>query len=58
VFAVADGPSSRSRTASPTRPRQGDNPKTLSDFGGNEVMLEIAPKVYAVYGHLQPGSLR
>ena len=33
-------------------------PKTFSDFGGNQVMLEIAPKVFAVYGHLQPGSLR
>jgi len=30
----------------------------LSDFGGNQVMLEIAPNVFAVYGHLQPGSLR
>ena len=33
-------------------------PKTLSDFGGNQVMLEMAPNVYAVYGHLQPGSLQ
>jgi len=38
------GPSSRSRTASQTRPEQGDNPETLSDFGGNEVMLEDRPQ--------------
>ena len=33
-------------------------PKTSSDFGGNQVILEIAPNVFAAYGHLQPGSLR
>jgi hypothetical protein len=27
------------------------------DFGGNAVVLEIAPGVYAYYGHLQPGSI-
>ena len=31
--------------------------KTLSDFGGNQVMLQIEPNVYAWYAHLQPGSL-
>jgi murein DD-endopeptidase MepM/ murein hydrolase activator NlpD len=28
------------------------------DYGGNEVVLEIAPGVYAFYAHLQPGSIR
>jgi len=28
-----------------------------SDIGGNKVILKIAPKVFAVYEHLQPGSL-
>jgi hypothetical protein len=27
------------------------------DFGGNAVVLEIAPGVYADYAHLQPGSI-
>jgi hypothetical protein len=29
----------------------------LEDYAGNHVLLEIAPNVYAAYGHLQPGSL-
>ena len=32
-------------------------PKEMSDYGGNHVILEIAPNVFALYGHLQPGSL-
>lgn len=28
------------------------------DYGGNEVVLEIAPGVFAFYAHLQPGSIR
>jgi murein DD-endopeptidase MepM/ murein hydrolase activator NlpD len=28
------------------------------DYGGNEVVLEIAPDVYAFFAHLQPGSIR
>ncbi len=28
-----------------------------ADIGGNKVILKIAPKVFAVYEHLQPGSL-
>jgi hypothetical protein len=31
-------------------------PETMSDYGGNQVILEIAPNVFAAYGHLQPGS--
>jgi murein DD-endopeptidase MepM/ murein hydrolase activator NlpD len=28
-----------------------------SQIGGNKVILQIAPKVFAAYEHLQPGSL-
>jgi hypothetical protein len=28
------------------------------DYGGNEVVLELAPGIYAFYAHLQPGSIR
>jgi hypothetical protein len=28
------------------------------DYGGNEVVLELVPGVYAFYAHLQPGSIR
>ena len=59
VFAVADGTVVSVQDGKPdTTPNKAMTPKTLSDFGGNQVMLEIAPKVFAVYGHLQPGSLR
>ncbi|HEY2568471.1 MAG TPA: M23 family metallopeptidase [Candidatus Udaeobacter sp.] len=59
VFAVADGTVVSVKDGKPNAtPGKVTAPKTLSDFGGNEVMLEIAPNVYAVYGHLQPGSLR
>jgi hypothetical protein len=33
-------------------------PKSKSDYGGNNVMLEIAPNVFAWYAHLRQGSLR
>ncbi len=33
-------------------------PKSKSDFGGNNVMEEIAPNVFAWYAHLRQGSLR
>lgn len=59
VFAVADGTVVSVQDGKPdTTPNVAMIPKTLSDFGGNQVMLEIAPKVYAVYAHLHPGSLR
>jgi hypothetical protein len=32
-------------------------PKSKSDFGGNNVILEIAPNVFAWYAHLRQGSL-
>ena len=28
-----------------------------ADFGGNQVVLELEPHVFAVYAHLQPGSI-
>lgn len=31
-------------------------PDTKEGFGGNQVILEIAPGVFAAYAHLQPGS--
>jgi Peptidase family M23 len=32
-------------------------PKSKSDYGGNNVMLEIAPNVFAWYAHLRQGSI-
>ena len=59
VYAVANGTVVSVQDGKPdATPNKVITPKTLSDFGGNQVMLEIAPKVYAVYAHLQPGSLR
>jgi murein DD-endopeptidase MepM/ murein hydrolase activator NlpD len=58
VLAVADGKVVSIQDGKPeTIPNKAMIPETLSDFGGNQIMLEIAPKVYAVYAHLQPGSL-
>jgi hypothetical protein len=32
-------------------------PKSTSDYGGNNVMLKIAPNVFAWYAHLRQGSI-
>ena len=32
-------------------------PKTKSDYGGNHVILQIAPNVFALYVHLHTGSV-
>ena len=32
-------------------------PESTSDYGGNNLMLEIAPKVFAWYAHLRQGSI-
>ncbi|HEY1864779.1 MAG TPA: M23 family metallopeptidase [Roseiarcus sp.] len=32
-------------------------PKSKSDYGGNNLMLEIAPNVFAWYAHLRQGSI-
>ena len=59
VLAVADGTVVSAQDGKPdATPNKVMTPKTLSDFGGNQIMLEIAPNVFAVYEHLQPGSLR
>lgn len=33
-------------------------PITLETVGGNHVIMEIAPDVFAFYAHMQPGSVR
>ena len=59
VFAVANGTVVSIQDGKPdTTPNKAIIPKTKSDFGGNQVVLEIAPNIFAVYAHLQPGSLR
>ena len=60
VLAVADGTVVFVRDGmaedTPNEP-----PTTLHqtmDYGGNEVIIEIEPGVYAFYAHFQPGSIR
>ena len=45
-----------SRRRRPTNPRRRVHQPL--DYGGNEVVLELAPGVFAFYAHLQPGSIR
>jgi murein DD-endopeptidase MepM/ murein hydrolase activator NlpD len=59
VLAVADGTVVSIRDGMPEEvPFQ---PPTAvhvpEDYGGNHVLLQIAPNVYAAYAHLQPGSV-
>src|SRR5215470_5438601 len=59
VLAVADATVVSVQDGKPdATPNKAMTPKTLSDFGGNQIVLEIAPNVFAAYGHLKPGSLR
>src|SRR5215467_2513809 len=59
VLAVADATVVAVQDGKPdATPNKAMTPKTLSDFGGNQIVLEIAPNVFAAYGHLKPGSLR
>ena len=52
------GPWSSPTTASRSKPRARRYPRrSQSQIGGNKVILQIAPKVFAVYEHLQPDSL-
>jgi hypothetical protein len=60
VLAVADGMvisvSDGMAEDTPNEP-----PTTIhkeSDYGGNHLVIEIEPGVYAFYAHLQPGSIR
>ena len=58
VLAVADGTVVSVQDGKPDQtPNVFLVPQDFSDFGGNHVMLEIAPNVFAIYFHLQPGSL-
>jgi hypothetical protein len=58
VFAVADGTVVSIQDGKPdTPPNIAMKPETKDDYGGNHVILEIAPKVFALYEHLHPGSL-
>ena len=58
VLAVADGKVVSVQDGMPDEtPLRVMNPKTKSDFGGNHVVLQIAPKVFALYEHLRPRSV-
>ena len=58
VLAVADGTVVSIQDGKPeTTPNLPMIPQTKEDYGGNHVILEIAPNVFALYVHLHPGSL-
>jgi Peptidase family M23 len=60
VLAVGDGTVAFVRDGIPEE-TPNEPPTTVHqplDYGGNEVVLELAPGVYAFYAHLQPGSIR
>jgi hypothetical protein len=60
IHAVADGTVVFVRDGIPEE-TPNEPPTTLHqplDYGGNEVVLEIAPGVFAFYAHMQPGSIR
>jgi hypothetical protein len=60
LLAVADGTVVFVRDGIPEG-TPNEPPTTLQqplDYGGNEVVLELVPGVFAFYAHLQPGSVR
>jgi murein DD-endopeptidase MepM/ murein hydrolase activator NlpD len=58
VLAVADGTIVSIHDGIPDQiPFQMMVPKAKEDYGGNHVILEIAPNVFAEYEHLQLDSL-
>jgi hypothetical protein len=58
VLAVADGTVVSIRDGMPdATPLVLMVPKSKSDYGGNNVFLEIAPNIFAWYAHLRQGSL-
>ena len=58
MLAVADGTVVSIQDGKPeTTPNVPMIPETKEDYGGNHVILEIAPNVFALYVHLHPGSL-
>ena len=55
VFAVADGTVVSIQDGKPdATPNIPMKPETKDDYGGNHVILEIAPNVFALYVHGQP----
>jgi Peptidase family M23 len=59
VLAVADGTVVFTQDGEPEQtPGAVRLAEKQSAIGGNKVVLKIAPKVFAAYEHLQPGSLR
>jgi hypothetical protein len=59
VLAVADGTVVSTHDGmSDATPFVAMTPKSKSDYGGNNLMLEIAPNVFAWYAHLRHGSLK
>jgi hypothetical protein len=61
VHAVADGAVVRAVNDRPNvAPFITNNPtvRTPADFAGNNVVERIAPHRYAIYAHMQPGSVR
>jgi hypothetical protein len=59
VLAVADGSVvSVHDGMSDATPFVAMAPKSKSDYGGNNVMLKIAPNVFVWYAHLRQGSLK
>ena len=58
VFAVADGTVVSVQDGKPdATPNILMKPVTKDDYGGNHLILEIAPNIFALYLHLHPGSL-
>jgi hypothetical protein len=58
VLAVADGTVVSTHDGMPDEtPPVPMVPNSKSDYGGNRVILEIAPNVFALYGHLRQGSV-
>lgn len=58
VYAVADGKVVNVVDGQPNQPpTEPFVPTDITQYGGNQVMLEIAPSVYVWYAHLQPGTI-
>jgi hypothetical protein len=58
VISVADGVVTRVVTGLPDNPMGTfPFPPTIDEGGGNEVLVEIEDGIFAMYGHLIPGSI-
>jgi hypothetical protein len=60
ALASADGVvvSAVNRFAESTPPNAPTPPPAIGETTGNNVILRVAPSVYLLYGHMQPGSVR